>query len=286
MIGYYFSETFNIFKRAKFSALIIILTTCTAILLSASSIMLILISNNLSQEVKSDMEMNLFLQDSLATSKIDSITTILPKDDYISEIKYVSKDEAESNFIKETGEDFKSVLEVNPLPASLVLKFKPQYVNENNFETLKERYRNVSGIKEVSFDYEVPLEILHIIKSIRNFIYAGAFLMICLSIYLVYSNNKLQLNARKELFDTMKLVGARIFTIKFPLILYGIIVGLISSLICCVVYMLAINFAEKIIHGIKITEWLLMFNFVIVILGVCLGLLGSLFATRHINLKV
>lgn len=286
MIGYYFSETFNSFKRAKFSTLIIIITTSVAILLSAFSIMIVLLSNSFSEEVKSRVEMSLFLKDSLSVAHLDSIKSVLRSDSFIGEVKYLSKEEAEGNFIKETGEDFKAVLESNPLPASYVLKFKPNYVNENNFESLVERYKNINGIEDILFDYGTALQILKFIKSVRNFIYAGAFLMICLSIYLVYSNNKLQLNARRELFDTMKLVGAKVFTIKFPLILYGLLVGIISSVLCMAVYIGGLNLIANLYDGFKITEWLIMFNFVILILGVSFGLIGSLLATRNINLKV
>ena len=286
MLGYYFSETFNSFKRAKFSTLIIIITTAVAILLSSFSIMIVLLSNSFSEEVKSRVEMSLFLKDSLSIAGRDSIKSILQNDSFIGEFQYLSKDEAENNFIKQSGEDFRAVLESNPLPASFVLKFKPDHVNENNFESLVERYKNINGVEDILFDYGIVLQILKFIKSIRNFIYAGAFLMICLSIYLVYSNNKLQLNARKELFDTMKLVGARIFTIKFPLILYGLLVGFIAAVVCIILYMITLNVIANIYEEFKISEWLVMFNFVILILGISFGLIGSLLATRNINLKV
>ena len=286
MVGYYFSETLNSFKRAKLSALIIIITTSIAILLSSFSIMIVLLSNAFSEEVKGRVEMSLFVRDSITTASFDSIKTVLQNDNFISEFKYLSKEEAEADFVKETGEDFRSVLESNPLPASFVLKFKPDFVNENNFESLVERYKNISGVEDILFDYGIALRILKFIRSVRNFIYAGAFLMICLSVYLVYSNNKLQLNARRELFDTMKLVGANIFTIKFPLILYGILVGLISAAVCIALYMITLHLIGSIYEGFKITEWLLMFNAVILILGVSFGLIGSLLATRNINLKV
>jgi len=286
MLSYYFSETLNTFKRAKLSTLIIIITTSVAITLSAFSVMIVILSNSFSEEVKGRAEMSLFLKDSLSVAKADSIKKVLAADWYVGEVKYLSKEEAESNFIKETGEDFKAVLESNPLPASFVLKFKPDLVNENNFESLVDRYKNIDGIDDILFDYGTVLQILKFIKSIRNFIYLGAFLMICLSIYLVYSNNKLQLNARKELFDTMKLVGAKVFTIKFPLILYGILVGVISSVLCMVIYMVTLNLIQRFYESFKITEWMIMFNLVILILGVAFGLIGSLLATRKINLNV
>jgi cell division transport system permease protein len=286
MISYYFSETFNSFKRAKFSTVIIIFTTTVAILLSACSIMMVFLSNSFSEEIKGRVEMDLFLKDSLSVAHIDSVKNFLGKDEFLSEVKYLSKQETEENFVKETGEDFRNVLESNPLPASFVLKFKPDCVNENNFESLVPRYKNIAGVDDILFDYGTALQILKFIKSVRNFIYGGAFLMICLSIYLVYSNNKLQLNARRELFDTMKLVGARVFTIKFPLILYGLLVGLISAVLCMILYILALNLIAQVYPGFKITELLIMFNAVILILGVTFGLVGSYLATRNINLKV
>jgi len=286
MILYYISESFKAFKRAKFASLITIVTTSFAILLTAFSLMLIFMSSQISEKLKSQVEINVFLTDTAGTSIINEMKIYFQKDDRIGYAKFVSKDEAVEKFIRETGEDFRSVLEVNPLPASFTLRLKPKYVESINLDNLIDELKNMTGVEDVVYDYRTTLKLLDILNSSDIFIYVVSILLTLLSIYFVYSNNKLQILARTDQINSMKLVGAKLSTIKFPIIINGILLGIISSLICIILYNIILIVLTKIFISVTFTNILYLFNFLLFLLGVLFGFIGSILSVFKISLKI
>lgn len=286
MILYYINESLKIFKRTKLASVVTVITTVIALFFVSFSISLIFLSGKITEEVKERVEINLFLNDSLNTSQIKSIQSKLEKDPITRSVYYISKDDAKRNFINETGEDFSSVLELNPLPASFVVRFKTDKITTNNFAQIKNRYKDIAGISDIVFDYSTVLKILKIITSFRIYIYIFSLIFVCFSVYLVFSINKLQLNSRKYHLDTMKLVGAKLSTIKIPLLLNGALIGAIASVISIIVYNVALFLAAKFYTSLRITEYFYLINIWLLILGIFLGILGSYLAVRNINLKI
>ena len=286
MIGYYLKEAFKTFKRAKLASLVTITTTAIAIVFVSASIAMVFLSGVVSEKLKDRIEINLFLNDSLSSGQIDSLKDEILKDPMIKSVKFIGKDEARAQFIKETGEDFKGILDVNPLPASFVVKFKTGVLDDTNISAVTSRYKSIKGVDDVVFDYSTVTRILSIIHSSRLFVYLGSIILVILSVYLVYSNNKLQLHARIEQINTMKLVGARISTIKIPLILNGAMIGIIASAICIVIYSLILFLLTKIYNNLKLTELFYLFDFLIILIGFVLGIMGSYISTKGISLKV
>lgn len=286
MIFYYISESFKAFKRAKFASLITIVTTSFAILLTAFSLMLIFMSSQISEKLKSQVEINVFLTDTAGTSIINEMKMYFQKDDRIGYAKFVSKEEAVEKFIRETGEDFRSVLEVNPLPSSFTLRLKPKYVESINLDNLITELKNMTGVQDVVYDYRTTLKLLDILNSSDIFIYVVSILLTLLSIYFVYSNNKLQILARTDQINSMKLVGAKLSTIKFPIIINGILLGIISSLICIILYNIILIVLTKIFIIVTFSNILYLFNFLLFLLGVLFGFIGSILSVMKISLKI
>ncbi|MCB9250295.1 MAG: hypothetical protein H6613_17960 [Ignavibacteriales bacterium] len=120
----------------------------------------------------------------------------------------------------------------------------------------------------------------------KKIIYGVSIFLVLLSIYLVYSNNRLLLSSRLNQYNAMKLVGAKLSTIKIPIILNGIIMGIVSSLICLGLYFFAVNFLSKIYATEFIEKENLYIIGLISLLGIVLGFLGSYLSTLNVTLKI
>ena len=84
----------------------------------------------------------------------------------------------------------------------------------------------------------------------------------------------------------MKLVGAKLRTIKIPIYFNGIIMGIIASAICLGIYYFAINLASK-FYNLGIFAFDVKYLIALVfILGVFFGFLGSFLATLNVSLKI
>ncbi len=286
MLLYYLKETFNSLFKSKLGSLLIIITTAIAIIFVTFSVGLIVFSNSINNKLKENIKISLFVDNSLPDSNYSSIVSELKENDYIESYSFVSKDEALKIMKQKTGKDFSAVLEANPFPASYVIKLHSDSVTTQTIEPIIASLENTSGITDVVYDYNLTLKILNYINSSKKIIYGVSIFLVFLSIYLVYSNNRLLLTSRLNQYNTMKLVGAKLRTIKIPIILNGVIMGFFASGICLGSYYFLINFGDK-IYNIGFIE--LDKNYLIVmviVLGICLGFLGSFLATLNVSLKI
>jgi len=286
MFLFLLSESFNSLFRAKFATLITIVTTSIAIFFVSLSIFLVLLSHQLDTKVKNQIQVNVFLTDSLSKAQINDLQHNIMSDSLVKSIKIISKEEAKQIFISRTGKDFSSILSVNPLPVSFILKLKSKNLTSGKIERLTEKIKKISGVDDVVYDYRLTIKLLYYIKSFRLFIYIGSLILVLISLYLVYSTNRLALNSKLELYETMKLVGTKLSTIKLPLLFNGIIIGIISALITAGIFMVIIDFLKDIYSKLNVLNNKLDMLAVILVIGIILGLLGSYFSTRKISLKI
>ncbi|MBA4406102.1 hypothetical protein C0389_02390 [bacterium] len=283
MIIFYLKEALRIFRRSSLATIITITITTIAVLLTTVSCFLIFSANTLSNQIKRTIEVNVYLEDSLGEGEIHSIEDQIRKVSGVLSVDYVSKSEAIKKFLSETGEDFRKVIEQNPLPSSLIVKFQPDPLNEKNIEQYSDQFKKISGVNDVVYDYKTVIRILNLIKSFRVFIYLLSFTLILLSIYLVYSNNKIQMFGNRNLYLTMKLVGAKISTMKIPIILNGLLIGIISSLFTLMLYNITLILLTKVFNSINFIMQVQIVNLLIPVIGISLGFIGSFISSFKIS---
>lgn len=283
---FYLKETFRIFRRSSIASIVTITITTIAVFLTSLSIFMIFISRDFSDRIKQNIEINLYLKDSLNKNDIERTQSLIEEKSYVSSAKFVSKENAAKDFIRETGEDFRSVLDYNPLPNSFAVNFNAGSVSEKNFEVLVSDLKSIPGVSDVVYDFNVVVRILKILRSLEVAIYFASLLLILLTVYLVYSNNRVQYENNKNLYNTMKLVGAKISAIKIPIYIYSILIGLFSSIICFVINYVILKLLTAININIKFSFDFGVIHIITFIIGLSLGFLGSYFASMKITLNI
>ena len=283
MIIFYFQEAFRIFRKSSLATAITITITTIAVILSTISIFLVFSSNKFSDQIKRSIEVNVYLNDDLTQNNIDQLKIEIEKITSVLSVHFVNKDQAVKNFVKETGQDFRSVLDANPLPNSFVVRFKPQPLDETNIEQLTDHIKRLNGVTDVIYDYRTVLRILNLLKSFEYAIYFLSITLILLATYLVYSNNKIQMFGNRNHYMTMKLVGAQISTMKIPLILNGMIIGIISSIICLILFNVISVLLTQVLINLTFINPIKFMDLIILLIGVILGFVGSFISSLKIS---
>lgn len=286
MIKFYFSESYNSFKRAKLSSFITVTTTMIAILFTAFSIGLFVISNKLNEKLAGQVEITIFLSDSLKQGDINNVRFSLQKNENISSVKFLSREDAKEKFINETGENFESILEINPLPASFTVKVNRKIIEENRIENIASSLKRIHGVDDVVYDFDYTLRLLKIIESVKLGVYIASAVLVLLSVYLIYFTNRLIISSKMNQFNTMKLVGAKLSALKIPLYITGIVTGLIAALFSIILFNTAALLFEKLYSNIRLNDYIYFFNLILLLLGCFFGLVGGLFSTSKISLKI
>jgi cell division transport system permease protein len=281
MIRFWITETFISIRKAKASFFLSLISTCLAVLLLILSIFVFYSAGRLDRSIKEKMSLNLFLKESTGTVEQKNIESILATKTYVKVFVYRNKDEAAEKFIKETGEDFRKILDYNPLPASFEIFFKETYVRKDSIEKIKKELSSLEGVDEIYFSAEIFYRILESLNNIKIYILGITILLCVISFYLVYSTNKLILYSRIDEMNTMKLIGSTLLSIKMPVILCSVLIGIISALFSVLILYLVKNYLYFIEEGT------LRYLYLPALLGgPVLGVVTSIFSMRKVNIKI
>ncbi len=286
MIRFYFSEAFRIFKRSPFAALIVISITTIAILLTSLSFYLVFVSYELSNRLKKSIELVAYLEEPIDSIKLVDAKSKILELDFISSVKHVTKEDALKEFVKDTGEDITTMLDVNPLPQSFVIRLKPEYLTKENIEPEVQSIKAIQGISDVDYENEFVVRLLRYLKSGQLVVYAVSIILIMLSIYLVYVYGKLQFSSNENLYRTMKLVGAKLRTLKLPILIYGILIGLLSGLIALGINLLVLFVLKSLLRNLNFPFILNGIYIISLGMGIVLGFIGSHLSAKKITLFI
>lgn len=229
MILFILKESFKLISRAKFSFILSLISTTLSVLLIITSLLLITLSDQFESDLKKNVNINLFLTEPMNQQQVKELENKLKEKEYISSANYISKEKAAENFIKETGEDFRKILDYNPLPASFSIKINEAYLQVDTIKSIVSELRSINEVDEVVYQQEFVSKLLNEIEKFKNYIFIVTAALILISIYIVYSTLQLIIKSKYEELDTMKLVGAKISTIKMPIVLNGIYIGIIAG---------------------------------------------------------
>jgi len=285
MIKFYISESFKSIARAKLSSFIAVITLSISIGFIGLSLALLLLSNKIETAWKNDIKVNVFVNDSVSTSQLAKLKSSIAETENVRKVVYYSKKEAYNKFVQMTGNDFDKILEINPLPRSFAVSFSSK-IDKESIQKVISEFKIKKGVDDVIYDYNLTFTILDYVKSMKIIIYVMTFLITLISFYLLFSTSKIIIAQRMVQFNTMKLVGAKLSTLKIPLLLTGIILGFIAALICIVLFNSSYFVFKTFYPRFTFDSYLYLINVGFVLLGIALGPLGMGFFTKKISLKI
>lgn len=284
---FFIKESLRLFSRAKLSSFLTFISTTIAVVLIIISFFLFQSAEKVEEYLKENITISVFIKETDTHGKVDSIKEDLLQKEFIGQVQYISKEDAIQIFIKETGEDFRKILDYNPLPASFNLKLKSEYADPDSINKIISTLDSFSWADEVVYKDDVIQKILTYVNEFKSYVLILTAVILLVSVYLVYSTVRLIINSRAEEFETMKLVGAKLSTIKMPIIINGLLIGFLSAVVAGILFYLIISFAGGYISTLKVIEFdRILYLSIILISGPLLSFIVVLISLRKLTLKV
>ncbi|WP_455209414.1 permease-like cell division protein FtsX [Kaarinaea lacus] len=239
-------------------------------------------------------QISVFLKKSAADNQAKSISVLLQNWDEISDVQYVSSDQALQEFQQHSGfGDALNILNENPLPAVLIIKPRQEYLTSKKLQPLTEKLRQLPEVDLVQLDYQW-IERLNTIIALGK---RGALLlsvMLAIAVLIVIGNTiRLTIYNRRQEILVTKLIGATNQFIRRPFLYtgfwYGVCGAILSILLISLLFWL-ISGPVKSLAGLynspfRLTGLTMRDAGLVFASAVGLGLVGSWIAvTRHIQL--
>ncbi len=251
--------------------------------------LLILHANRLTQIIKENIEIQVYLNQTISENDRIKIQKTLANKDYINvidaepQISFISKEEAAESFIEETGEDFIQFLGENPLRDAYTLNIKPDYYDTQSLQKIKLDIERISGVFEVTYVESLINAINKNIAKISMVLMGFAVLLVIIVAILINNTIRLALFSQRFLIRSMQLVGATRRFIKKPFLLRSFAHGLLGGIFASVLLLGVLNYANQQIEDIdKLQEPVKIFILLggLLVLG---GFMGLLSTYRAIN---
>jgi cell division transport system permease protein len=287
MFFFYIAEAFRSIKSAKSSFILTTISLTISVLLILFSYIALQLSDYYSSSLKSSIKINVFIKDSFTQSEQEKLVGELQNKIYSDSVEFISKDIAAEQFINETGEDFRKILDYNPLPASFVVKISETYANSDSLNFIVKDLSSLDSVDEVVFRERFIYKLLNYIDTVKVYLFLITFLVSIIALYLVYATIRLIVNSRMVDFETMKLVGAKLSTIKIPVIFNGLLAGIFAGVFAYMVFLffrkqLLVFEALETIFNRNMSEYLL----IMFMTGPVLVFIVSVVTLRKVSLKI
>ena len=286
IFGYLIGEGFrNFFKNKKSTAASIIIMCATMFIFG----IFFLIGENVNyiiEQVESDQAMQVFINPDATAEEEAELEQKIRGTQYVNTVEYVSQEQA-LNSMKEWLGDSASVLDPysgdqNPFKASFVITLTDLTQNE----TVQEQINTYDNVASIEAGDQTVNTLVNIANGIRTATGVILVLLILISIFIIANTIKLTVHARRKEISIMKYVGATNGFIRWPFMVEGIIIGIISALISIVILGFTYNFvADKIIGSsmgttlglnlLTFSDMLSMLLVVYIIMGTGIGAIGS-----------
>jgi len=287
MILFWLKEAFKLIARSKFSFLLALISITLSVILITVSVFIIRSSNYFEQQIKRSIVISVFLKDNITDQNVETSKQEISQQKFISSFDYITKDKAAEIFIKETGEDFRKILDYNPLPASFNIKLKDEYSGSDSIKKIIKQLSGYNWCSEVVFRQDFYHKVLSYIDQAKIYVFAITGLILLVSLYLVYSTVRLILNSKYSELETMKFVGAKLSTIKMPIILNSAITGLFAGIISLGIVLAVYLYVKEYFTSIdQIIINRYEFIIMLLVLGPVIGIIVTIISLRKISLKI
>ena len=195
-------------------------------------------------EIRSRLEVEVFLKDSASQTDITALRTQLKGLQNTKSVVFISKNQAKASQ-SEALKNAADLLGKNPYPAS----FRVTPRDAANIEAIAAALgtTNAKGvivfsnpaIDSVSNRKNETDKILAITSGVKYTMWALAFLLMLASTVLVANTIRLSVYARRRDIEVMRLVGATDWFIRWPFVIEGVVVGLSGGLIAVLLLAIA-----------------------------------------------
>ena len=157
---------------------------------------------------------------------------------------YISKEQGAREMASLLGEDFLDVFETSPIPISVNLTLKADYVTADSLEVVKSRLGALKEVSEVVCQQSLVEALNSNLNKISIFLAALISLLLFISFVLINNTVRLSVHSRRFTIHTMKMVGATKAFICRPFVLESIFQGLFASFLAVIFILCSLVFLK------------------------------------------
>lgn len=188
-------------------------------------------ARSVSDYFKENMQVSVLMKQEVGDDEAMEYVSDLDAKPFIKSTTFVSREQGAKEMTDLLGEDFLNVFEAAPIPVSVDVTLKADYVSSDSLEVVKNEIMKSPLVDEVVYQQSLVDKLNTNLRKISMVL--GVFTVLLLFISFVLINNTVRLNvfSRRFTIHTMRLVGATKSFIRAPFLVQAVFQGLFSALL-------------------------------------------------------
>ena len=222
-----------------------VISISLVLLLVGIAAMLLVNAKSVSDYFKENMQVTVMMRQNVSDEAAMDFQADLDKERYIRKSQFVSKEQGMREMADMLGDDFLDVFETSPIPVSIDVTLKAEYVSADSLEMVRNEIAVSPLVDEVVYQSSLVDALNANLSRISAFL--GVFIALLLFISFVLINNTVRLNvyARRFTIHTMKLVGATKAFIRAPFLVQAAFQGVFAAFIAIIALVVMMYFMRS-----------------------------------------
>lgn len=222
-----------------------VISISLVLLLVGVAAMLLVNAKGVSDYFKENMQVTVMMKQAVSDEAAMDFQAELEGERFIKSTRFISKEQGQREMADMLGDDFLDVFETSPIPVSIDVTLKADYVSADSLEVVRNRISVSELVDEVV--YQTSLVDALNANLGRISMVLSVFIGLLLFISFVLINNTVRLNvyARRFTIHTMKLVGATRSFIRAPFLVQAAFQGVFAAFIAIIALVIMMYFMRS-----------------------------------------
>ena len=228
-IFYLLSEGFKNVWRHKMTALTAILSLFISLYIIGA---LATAGNNTHKVLhylRSKYKIEVFFNQDISNEQAIGLIHKIKKIEGVRTATIIEKEDAVRIFKDQFGENIVELLGYNPLPVSAVVNVDRSRRDPLRVEPIIKEIKTIPNVDDIRYQGNLINKIERNYKRIMDKLPYLSGVIILIAVLIIYNTIKLSVYSRREVIETLQLIGASKAFIKLPFMIEGTLIGIISA---------------------------------------------------------
>lgn len=275
----------NISKRRIVAAYISsVISISLVLVLIGLGTLLLVNARSVSDYLKENIQLSVLLKQDVTDSLGTEIMTKLQEKPFTSKASLVSKEQGAAELREMLGEDFLEVFDSVPVPVSIDLFLKADYVSADSLSKVEADIRELPQVEEVNCQRGLVEALSENMSNLTLVLGVGILLLLFISVMLINNLVRLNMFSRRFSVHTMQLVGATRGFIRRPYVGRAAVQGLLSGIIALAILAGILYFVKNSVpqlFGIVDIEKLAITGAAVLLCGILICVVSTWFVVNR-----
>lgn len=227
-------------KRYVRAFLSSVVSISLVLLLVGIAAFLLVSERSVSDYLKENMQVSVMMKRDVGESAALRYKKEIDAEPFVRSSAYVSKEQGAKEMAQLLGEDFLGVFETAPIPISINLTLKSEYVSPDSLAVVKTKLEDAPEVEEVVYQQSLVEALNSNLSKISLFLAVFIALLLFISFVLINNTVRLSVYSKRFTIHTMKMVGATRAFIRRPFLFQSAFQGVFAALVAIIMIIIGL----------------------------------------------